>query len=189
MNKFFKKGQQDDFYWVGTKFNFAKFARDFCIDFAIAIAAVMFVIQFVQPNRVYQESMVPTYADRDTVFVNKTAYHNSEPEPGDIIVFKSGDAERKRYIKRVVGVSGDHVEIHDGEVFVNNIRQNQSYTNEGFTDGYVDVVVPNNTCFVLGDNRSVSIDSRAEEVGCVSYDKIIGKVMFAKQVVMNEEAK
>ena len=116
------------------------------------------------------------------------AYRGSEPEPGDIVVFDSGDAERERYIKRVVAVAGDHVEIHDGKVIVNNSIQNQSFTNDGYTDGFVNLVVPEDSCFVLGDNRSVSIDSRSDDIGCVSYDKLIGKVMFTKHVGLYEEA-
>ena len=162
--------------------------RDFCIDFCIAFAVVMLILQFVQPNRVYQESMRPTYNERDMILVNKIAYHGSEPEPGDIIVFDSGDAERERYIKRVVAVAGDHVEIHDGRVIVNNVIQNQSFTSEDYTDGNINLVVPEDSCFVLGDNRSVSIDSRSDDIGCVSYDKIIGKVMFTKHVELYEEA-
>ena len=80
-----------------------------------------------------------------------------------------------------------HVEIHDGNVFVNNIRQNQSYTCDGVTDGDVNLVVPDDSCFVLGDNREVSIDSRSDSLGCIPYEKIIGKVMFAKRVVLDEE--
>lgn len=186
MINLFIKGQPDGSEDIELKR--MRMVRDFCIDFCIAFAVVMLILQFVQPNRVYQESMYPTYSERDMILVNKMAYRGSEPEPGDIVVFDSGDAERERYIKRVVAVAGDHVEIHDGKVIVNNSIQNQSFTNDGYTDGSVNLVVPEDSCFVLGDNRSVSIDSRSDDIGCVSYDKLIGKVMFTKHVGLYEEA-
>ena len=186
MNNFFAKGQNN--FDIDTKKAKALgYTKSFCIDFVIALAVVVLLLQFVQPNRVYQESMVPTYNDRDMVLVNKVAYYNSTPERGDIIVFDSDDEGDRRYIKRVIGISGDHIEIHDGNVFVNNVRQNQSYTCDGVTDGDVNLVVPDDSCFVLGDNREVSIDSRSDSLGCVPYEKIIGKVMFAKRVVLDEE--
>lgn len=184
MSNFFNKGQIKNL----SREDVAKGIRDFCIDLGIAFVCVMLLLQFVQPNRIYQESMFPTYTDRDMILVNKVAYKNAEPSHGDIIVFDSGNAERKRYIKRVIGVAGDHIEIRNGKVFVNNIEQNQSYTADGVTEGNVDLVVPEDECFVMGDNRAVSIDSRSSELGCVEYDKIIGKVMFTKRVVLNKEA-
>lgn len=186
MINLFTKGQSDNSDDIELKR--MRMVRDFCIDFCVAFVVVMLILQFVQPNRVYQESMYPTYEDRDMILVNKMAYHGTEPEPGDVIVFDSGDAERERYIKRVIAVAGDHVEIHDGRVIVNNVVQNQSFTSDGYTEGEINLVVPEDSCFVLGDNRSVSIDSRSDNIGCVSYDKIIGKVMFTKHVELDEEA-
>ena len=114
MINLFTKGQSDNSDDIELKR--MRMVRDFCIDFCVAFVVVMLILQFVQPNRVYQESMYPTYEDRDMILVNKMAYHGTEPEPGDVIVFDSGDAERERYIKRVIAVAGDHVEIHDGRV-------------------------------------------------------------------------
>lgn len=141
--------------------------------------------RFVQSASVKQESMYPTYDDHDVILVNKVAYKSRTPIKGDIVVFHS-DAEGGRdFIKRVIAVSGDTVLITDGKVWVNGVEQNQDYTAKGLTPGNVNMVVPENTCFVLGDNRTVSIDSRDSSVGCVPYVDIVGKVLFSEDVVLN----
>lgn len=165
-----------------------KTVRNIAVDFCIAVLLVVVFLTFFQPNLVYQESMYPTYTDRDVILVSKTAYRHSEPQRGDIIVFNSYYEGNKRFIKRVIGVENDRVSIHDGKVWVNDVEQNQSYTNKGVTDGNLDVTVPEGSCFVLGDNRTVSIDSRDDNIGFIDYDDIIGKVMFAKDVVLDKGA-
>ena len=165
-----------------------KIVRNIVIDSCIAVLLVVVFLTFFQPNLVYQESMYPTYTDRDIILVSKVAYRHSEPQRGDIIVFNSYYEGNKRFIKRVIGVANDRVSIHDGKVWVNDVEQNQSYTNKGVTDGNLDVTVPEGSCFVLGDNRTVSIDSRDSNVGFIDYDDIIGKVMFAKDVVLDKGA-
>lgn len=166
-----------------------KVVKNFVIDFCIAVLLVIVFLHFFQPNFIYQESMYPTYTDRDMILVSKMAYNHSDPERGDIIVFTSTYDGNKRLIKRVIGIEGDTVVIHDGNVWVNGIEQNQSYTNKGVTNGDLEVTVPEDSCFVLGDNRTVSIDSRSGEIGFVGYDTIVGKVMFAKPVVLDKEAR
>lgn len=173
---------------VGRRHKVAKIIRNVVIDFCIAILLVVAFLTFFQPNFVYQESMYPTYTDRDVILVSKMAYRHSEPQRGDIIVFNSYYEGNKRFIKRVIGVANDTVSIHDGKVWVNGVEQNQSYTNKGVTDGDLDVTVPEGSCFVLGDNRTVSIDSRDGDVGFIDYDDIIGKVMFAKNIVLDKGA-
>ena len=141
--------------------------------------------RFVQPSLINQESMYPTYDDHDVILVNRVAYKNHTPIKGDVVVFHS-DAEGGRdFIKRVIAVSGDTVLITGGKVWVNGVEQNQDYTAKGLTPGYVNMMVPENTCFVLGDNRTVSIDSRDSSVGCVPYADIVGKVLFSEDVVLN----
>ena len=166
-----------------------KFLRNFMIDLAVAVLLAVAFLHFFQPNFVYQESMYPTYTDRDMILVNKTAYNNDDPQRGDIIVFFSHYEDNKRFIKRVIAVENDTVSIHGGKVWVNGVEQNQSYTNKGVTDGNLELTVPEHSCFVLGDNRTVSIDSRSDEIGCINYDDIVGKVMFTKDVVLDKGAK
>ena len=102
---------------------------------------------------------------------------------GDVIVFESKledeEGEKKMLIKRVIGVPGDVVSIHDGKVFINSKEIDDSYTMDKTTPGEIkDLIVPANHLFCLGDNRAVSVDSRSANVGLVPFDDVIGKVVF-----------
>lgn len=149
------------------------------IVFAFALAFVITI--FVAPTIVRGQSMYPTLDNNNYLIINKTSYWFSEPQHGDIIVFKSHISDDgKKYkdlVKRVIGVPGDRVNIVDGEVYINGELQEESYINGDYTDGYVDLTVPEDSVFVMGDNRPNSLDSRAEQVGLVAEDVIIGKVV------------
>ena len=126
--------------------------------------------------------MEPTLYENNYLLVNKMAYITSDhPDYGDIVVFQSDiDKEdgsgKKLLIKRVVGVENDTISIADGVVYRNGTPLDEPYTLEGYTSGDVDSYhVPQDQVYVMGDNRSISLDSRAEEVGTVSEDDIIGK--------------
>ena len=82
-------------------------------------------------------------------------------------------------IKRIIGLPKDKITILEGDVYINDKKQDEEYILDGFTSGYLeDFVVPENQIFVMGDNRAVSLDSRAEEIGCIDIDKIVGKAFF-----------
>ena len=92
---------------------------------------------------------------------------------------KDDGSGNKILIKRVIGVENDVMSIYDGNVYRNGVQLEEDYTLEGYTTGELyDYVVPENEVFVMGDNRSVSLDSRSAEVGAVSEDDIIGKAFF-----------
>lgn len=171
---------------------------------AVIIAAV--VVQFIRPTRVDGDSMYSTLENNDYLIINTMKYRFSEPEKGDIIIFdtdtpldpamdmstdsrnilKKGidfvlgdDSRTKDLVKRVIAEGGDRVQISDGKVWVNEELIEESYLDPGMTtEGEIDVIVPENTFFVMGDNRTVSLDSRYAEVGFISKDKIMGEVMF-----------
>lgn len=89
------------------------------------------------------------------------------------------EINKTSYIKRVIGLPGDHIVIKDGKVYINNEEQNEKYLQTGIVtdNGHgncIDITVPNNTVFVMGDNRSQSTDSRC--FGCVPLEKIESKV-------------
>lgn len=148
------------------------------IIFAFALAFLITI--FVAPTIVRGQSMYPTLDNNNYLILNKTSYWFSQPKNGDIIVFKSTlpdeKNEYKDLVKRIIGVPGDHVVITDGKVYINDELQEESYINGDYTDGLVDLTVPDNSVFVMGDNRPNSLDSRSEQVGIVSEDSIIGKV-------------
>lgn len=89
---------------------------------------------------------------------------------------------KKSYIKRVIGLPGDHVEIKDGSVYINGEKLEEDYLSsdvktESVNGGqYLDIIVPEKTVFVMGDNRPDSIDSR--KFGCIPYEKIEGKIVL-----------
>ena len=152
-------------------------------DIAVAFVVILVVLQFVKPTIVFEHSMEDTLHPEDYVFLAKQAYNVGDVEYGDIVVFSSTLIDdygmQKNLIKRVIGLPGDSIEIKDEAVYRNGERLHEPYTREGFTEGEMDlVIVPMDSYFVLGDNRQQSRDSRSEEVGFVSKDKLQGKVIF-----------
>ncbi|MDO4546239.1 MAG: signal peptidase I [Bacillota bacterium] len=166
--------------------------KEFIKDIIIALVIVLAITLVIKPTIVKESSMEPTLYENNYLFVNKLAYMTKDhPDYGDIVVFKSNiDKEdgngKKLLIKRVIGVENDVITISEGEVYRNGTPLDQSYTLEGFTSGEIsDYVVPQDQVFVMGDNRSISLDSRAEEVGTISEDSIVGKA-FLRLYPFNE---
>ena len=149
---------------------------------------IFWVIQsFVaQPYRVEQQSMETTLEPDQYVLVDKLTPRWDTYKRGDIVVFtpppdwQSGSAVTP-YIKRVIGIGGDNIEIHDGKVFVNDIELVEPYVfqEDGKTQQTEDVLqtahwaVPEGELFLMGDHRGSSADSR--EFGTVAVDKVIGR--------------
>jgi len=118
-------------------------------------------------------SMHPTLESGDRLIVTKLSYKFKQPQRGDIVVFKNPDNPRVNYIKRVIGVEGDTVEI--GNVYVNGKALIEPYIAEPTMGDYPRTVVPEGTIFVMGDNRNFSRDSRNSHVGFIPMQNIIGK--------------
>lgn len=154
-------------------------------DVLIALVIVIAITLVIKPTIVKESSMEPTLYENNYLFVNKLAYKfKDHPDYGDIIIFdsdvqKDDGSGNKILIKRVIAVENDVVTISDGVVYRNGVPLDEDYTLEGYTTGELyDFVVPQDQVFVMGDNRSVSLDSRSQEVGTVSEDLIIGKAFF-----------
>jgi signal peptidase I len=125
--------------------------------------------------RVDGYSMEPTLYTGEFVIVNKISYKLGEPERGDIVVFHYPRNPDQEYIKRVIGLAGDVVEIRNGEVFVNGQALDEPYIKA--PPAYPGTwTVPDNSLFVLGDNRNNSSDSH--NWGEVPMDLVIGKAIF-----------
>lgn len=161
------------------------FIKEWGKDVAIAVVIAILVMQFIKPTIVKQRSMQPNFYTNDYLFISKQSYKlfGGQPERGDVIVFKSkledAEGETKMLIKRVIGVPGDVINIHDGKVYINGKETDDSYTMDHYTTGDItELVVPADHLFCMGDNRAVSIDSRSDSVGLVSYKDIVGKVVF-----------
>ena len=126
-------------------------------------------------------SMEDTLEDGDTVFVNRVAYLVSEPQAGDIVVFLlNGNEKDHYYVKRVVAVPGDTVQIVDGVLYVNGEMYDEEDTEAIKTAGLAqeEITLGEDEYFVLGDNRNSSEDSRYANIGNVKSEYIIGKVWF-----------
>ncbi|MFX3624635.1 MAG: signal peptidase I [Ectobacillus sp.] len=151
---------------------------------AVLLAALIRYF-FFAPILVDGVSMMPTLHDRDRMIVNKIGYKLGEPKRFDIIVFKA--TEDKDYIKRIIGLPGDHIEYRNDILYINGKPYEEPYLDtykKEVTDGPLtydfkleeitgQTTVPKGELFVLGDNRRFSKDSRT--IGTISMEQVIGK--------------
>lgn len=183
------------FSWVG------------CILSALAVAIIIKYFIFT-PTLVQQRSMTPTILDGERVLIDRlTRTFHLPLYRGDIITFERPDAIQENgeafyneragamsffvhdlleinkisYIKRVIGIAGDHVFINEsGDVFVNDQKLNETYLADDVytprTGPFTDIIVPDGYIFVMGDNRTGSSDSR--EFGCIPLEKVEGRVTY-----------
>jgi len=155
----------------------AHWIRDLMISVVLAIFVILFIYQ---PVKVEGTSMMPTLDDQERIFINKFVYrfHFTNIDRGDTVVFWFPGDPSKSYIKRVIGMPGDRVEVDQGTVIVNGQALVEGYVPAEFRDqsSMMARVVPNDEYFVLGDHRSSSNDSRAW--GMVPRRFIYGKAVF-----------
>ncbi|MBI4037807.1 signal peptidase I [Candidatus Curtissbacteria bacterium] len=138
----------------------------------ISLGIFFFVYIFlVQPHRVKGESMVPNFKDGELLLTEKVSYRLYKPERGDVIVFQAPD-RKVDFIKRVIGLPGETVEVENGEIFINKEKLEEPYIAQP-TEGDMEVTVGVGEYFVLGDNRGASSDSRV--FGVVKKKSIKGK--------------
>lgn len=141
----------------------------------VAAIAVLVSMLFLPVLRVTGSSMTPTMQNDELIICSK----RSNFKQGDIVAFYYNN---KILLKRVIGISGDYINITpDGTVYVNDVKLDEPYVNElalGTCDIEMPYQVPDNRIFVMGDHRSVSIDSRSSTVGCIADEYVIGKVIF-----------
>lgn len=155
--------------------------------FALIVVVIMNL--FITPSMVYSISMNPTLVEKDVVILNKI----DDIERGDIISFKSemrlsendikklnpiqqilvNRNKQKNLIKRVIGLPGDSILIEDSKVVVNGVVLSEDYLGSKTIGNIYIEEIPSGEYFVMGDNRSHSMDSR--DIGTISVDKIIGK--------------
>jgi signal peptidase I len=146
---------------------------------AVAISVVL-NLWVVQVTEVLQRSMEPTLMQNDRVLVSKLDYRFGSPRRGDIIVFDPPTPSNTPFVKRVIGIGGDVIDLHGGTVFVNG-QVDQTPQAHGETLPQLASIaypftVPAGEVFAMGDNRSFSSDSRT--FGAVPVGNIIGKVIL-----------
>lgn len=148
-------------------------------DLLVSAAASVLIITFLyQPVRVEGTSMLPRLEDHDRLFINKFVYRIAKIERGDVVVFRYPRDPEKSYIKRVIAIPGDRLRIDHGQVFLNDRPLLEPYVPNEYRDSrsMMEITVPEDTYFMMGDHRSISSDSR--EFGPVDRDLIYGKAVF-----------
>lgn len=146
--------------------------------FLIAIVMAVFISECLIVNsKIPSGSMENTIMTGDKLIALRTAYWFHEPERGDIIVFKYPDDPDELFIKRVIGLPGETVEIIDGKVYIDDSETalEEDYIKEPMEGSFGPYVVPEDSYFVMGDNRNYSHDSRFWVDKYVSKKAILGK--------------
>jgi signal peptidase I len=153
-----------------------KFLREFLVE--IILVAVFMVVWFtvIQTYEVFQSCMEPNFYEGQRVVVNKAAYWSwiGKPHRGDVIVLNAPNGNDEDFIKRVIGLPGDAIEIIKGVTYVNDVKLDEPYVKGTFTYSLEETTVPEDTYFVLGDNRDIANDSH--RWGPLPAEDIIGKV-------------
>lgn len=154
--------------------------RNWTRDLAIALVLALFIIIFLyRPVKVEGTSMAPLLSDQERIFINQFVYHFEPVDRGDVVVFWYPLDRTKSFIKRVIGLPGETVEIRAGHLFINDKEWMEPYVPASYLDGssYGPKVIPPSEYFVMGDHRDSSNDSRV--FGSVPRQYIYGKAVFA----------
>jgi signal peptidase I len=127
----------------------------------VVLAVIIFVVaqRTIQTYEVFMTSMEPNFHEGQRVVVNKAVYFFGEPQRGDVIIFKAPNGNDEDFIKRVIGLPGDTVEVKDHAVYVDGVRLVEPYVADAPEYAMPAVKVPKDKYFVLGDNRNHSNDS------------------------------
>lgn len=157
-----------------------KFLKQWVPSIAIGIILSLFIRTYVaEAMRVPTDSMVPTIEVNDRLVVDKMLW-NSTLKHGDLVVFHPpvAEAAHKRYVKRLIGLPGDVIEIKDSTLYRNHEAVDEPYLREKMTYTFGPVTVPADHYFFLGDNRNVSYDGHLWSTPFVAKDQLVGKVLF-----------
>lgn len=142
---------------------------------AVILAAIIRLILF-EPFYIPSPSMEPTLYPHDRIIVNKIIYHFRPPQRGDVIVFKFPLDPQRDFIKRIVALEEETVEVRQGHVYINGKRLNEPYISHEPVPNFGPLKVPKNHFFVMGDNRNNSEDSRVW--GPLNKKYLVGKAVL-----------
>lgn len=140
------------------------------------LLAQLIMVSVAQAFQVEQYSMEPTLLPHDRVLVSKFIYRLRDPARGDVIVLRYPRSPERNYIKRVIGLPGEKIEIRKGKLYVNGQPIKENYLDGDIVGDYGPVTVPADSVFVMGDNRNNSEDSRA--FGPLKQDLIVGQAIL-----------
>lgn len=150
-----------------------------CMIIAIILALFVGNVLIINCN-IPSASMENTIMTHDRLIALRTSYWFHDPKRGDIVVFKFPDNPKELYIKRVIGLPGDIINIIDGKVYINNSKKplEEDYIKEEMHGSFGPYTVPKDSYFMLGDNRNQSTDSRFWINTYVKRDAILGKAQL-----------
>ncbi len=159
-------------YFIYASGYFLEFAK---ITFGLLVIGVLihFFVATIIP--IEGESMLPNFSSGDWVILDKLSYNIGKPQRGDVVAVKfPGDPEHERYIKRIIGLPGEALEIKDGAVYINKIKLTEAYIAiEVTTEPNLTIRLKDDEYYLIGDNRFNSSDSRIW--GPVTLKELIGK--------------
>lgn len=159
-------------------------ASDWLVSIIVAVALAFCIRTFLfEPYMVEGRSMYPSLENHERLIVDKFSYFVSDPKKGEIIVFRYPKDQSRDFIKRVIAVGGDTIEMRRGKVIVNGNVIKEDYTWKEDPKGpnqsdFRKSVVPKDHIFVLGDNRNNSADSRFADVDFVPHKLVKGRALF-----------
>lgn len=143
-----------------------------------------FAVYFIATNTLIANAMVPTGSMENTIMpgsriiINRLAYLAEEPERGDVISFWFPDNPKENYLKRIIALPGETVEGKDGKIYIDGEELKESYIKEVSYIDFGPYTVPEESYFVMGDNRNHSKDSRYWNNKFVSKEAIVGRAEF-----------
>ena len=153
------------------------FFREIVITAILALAVFFFLRVTVDTVIVIGISMEPSFYNEQRLLINKITYRLHEPERGDVIVFQPANNQEGDYIKRIIALPNDTVEIKEEAVYINGEKLNEPYIKSPPSYTIKEQKIPENSYFVLGDNRNHSNDSHNGWV--VPHQNIVGKVWLS----------
>ena len=153
------------------------FLRDIALTLALAIVIFLGLQFTVQSFIIFEHCMEPAFHEGERVLVNKAVYHFIEPKRGDVIILHPPLDPEAVYIKRIIAIPGDSVEVNNGAVYVNGTKLDEPYVRNPAAYTFPLLAVPENEYFVLGDNRNVARDSHYGWT--VPRENIVGKAWFS----------
>ncbi len=163
--------------------NFLLFFGEIFKIVVIALVIVVPIRYFIfQPFFVRGQSMEPSFYNGDYLIIDEISYRFDSPERGEVVVFKYPDYPSQKYIKRIIGLPGETIEVRDGKVLITDRQgetfalEEKDYLSSSFTHGNLELNLGRGEYFVMGDNRPLSSDSR--RWGELPEEYIIGKVFF-----------
>ncbi|MFA9463651.1 MAG: signal peptidase I [Velocimicrobium sp.] len=133
---------------------------------------------FLQPIRVEGVSMEHTLYHNDILIVDKLCYRFQKPKRFDIVIFPF--SMKEHYVKRIIAIPGETIQVKDGGIYINKIRLLEEYGMEDIEDAGIakkEITLGDDEYFLMGDNRNLSTDSRNQLIGPVKLDKLEGKVI------------